>query len=148
MTTLDQLPQREPPTHEAGGEETNGHGAIGRSPMLEIANAMVRLYKGAFGRGPTKARAVLSSPDLIVVTLENSLTVEERNLARLGHHDRVRSSRLVLQRSLEHEFRSTIEGILGRRTRAFISGIDVHRDVAVELFTLDPEPDPTEASEP
>ena len=28
-----------------------------RSPMLEISNAMVGLYKEAFGRGPTKARA-------------------------------------------------------------------------------------------
>ena len=30
------------------------------SPMLEISNAVVRLYKEAFGRGPTKARR--SSP--------------------------------------------------------------------------------------
>ena len=106
--------------------------------MLEIANEMVRLHKAAFGRGPTKARAVLSGPDMIVITLENSLTVAERNLARLGHHDRIRESRLQLQRSLEKDFRSVVEGVLGRRTLAFISGIDVDRDVAMEVFTLEP----------
>ena len=36
-----------------------------RSPMLEISNAMVRLYKEAFGRGPTKARAQFAGPDAI-----------------------------------------------------------------------------------
>jgi uncharacterized protein YbcI len=96
------------------------------------------MHKSAFGRGPTKARAVLSGPDMIVITLENSLAVAERNLARLGHHDRIREGRLLLQRSLEKDFRSVVEGVLGRRTLAFISGIDVDRDVAVEFFTLEP----------
>jgi hypothetical protein len=56
----------------------------------------------------------------------------------LGHHDRIREGRLLLQRSLEKDFRSVGEGVLGRRTLAFISGIDVDRDVAVEFFTLEP----------
>jgi uncharacterized protein YbcI len=117
----------------AGGEEAS---AI-RSPMLELANAMVRLYKEAFGRGPTKARAMLAGPDTLVVVLENSLTVAERNLVLLGEHERLRTARLFLQYSLEHEFRSIVEDILGRRTLAFVSGVDTRRDVAVELFTLE-----------
>jgi uncharacterized protein YbcI len=111
-----------------------------RSPMLEIANAIVRLYKEAFGRGPTKARAMLAGPDTLVVILENSLTVAERNLSRLGEHERVREARLCFQHQLEHQFRSTVERILGRRTVAFVSGIDPRCDVAVELFTLEREP--------
>lgn len=109
--------------------------------MLEIANALVRIYKEAFGRGPTKARAQLAGSDTLVVILENSLTPAERNLARLGEHERLRESRLFFQHALEHEFRSSVESILGRRTRAFISGIDTRRDVSVELFTLEPETD-------
>ena len=114
------------------------NGQAGRSPMLEIANAMVRLYKEAFGRGPTKARAQLAGQDLLVVILENSLTVAERNMARLGEHERLRESRLFFQHALEHEFRSIVEEVLGRRTLAFVSGMDTRRDVSVELFTLEP----------
>ena len=64
-----------------------------RSPMLEISNAMVRLYKEAFGRGPTKARAQFAGPDTLIVILESSLTVAERNLVALGEHQRLRERR-------------------------------------------------------
>lgn len=118
-----------------------------RSPMLEIANAMVRLYKDAFGRGPTKARAQLAGHDMLVVVLENSLTVAEKNLVRLGEHERLREARLFFQHALEHEFRSIVEEVLGRRTLAFVSGMDTRRDVAVELFTLEPEAEPSPADD-
>ena len=109
-----------------------------RSPMLEISNAMVRLYKEAFGRGPTKARAQFASQDTLVVILENSLTVAERNLVALGEHQRVREARLFFQYALEDQFRGIVEEALGRRTVAFVSGIDTERDVAMEVFTLEP----------
>lgn len=132
----------EPPAHPAEPPGSkNEQAVVPRSPMLEIANAMVRIYKEAFGRGPTKARAQMAGPDTLVVILENSLTAAERNLARLGEHERLREARLFFQHALEDEFRSSVEELLGRRTRAFISGIDTQRDVSVELFTLEPEPD-------
>ncbi|MBV9193440.1 MAG: DUF2294 domain-containing protein [Solirubrobacterales bacterium] len=113
--------------------------ADGRSPMLELSNAMVRLYKDVFGRGPTKARAHFAGPDTLVIVLEDSMTVAERNLASLGEHQRLRDARMFFQYAVEREFRQTVEQILGRRTVAFISGIDTREDVAVELFTLEPE---------
>jgi uncharacterized protein YbcI len=120
-----------------------------RSPMLEISNAMVRLYKEAFGRGPTKARAQFAGQDMLVVVLESSLTVAERNLVAMGEHQRLREARLFFQYALEDQFREIVEQALGRRTLAFISGIDTARDVAVEVFTLEPAGDedaPTLAS--
>lgn len=117
-----------------------------RSPMLEISNAMVRLYKEAFGRGPTKARAQYAGPDLLVVILESSLTVAERNLVAMGEHQRLREARLFFQYALEDQFREIVEQALGRRTLAFVSGIDTARDVAIELFTLEPASDGTPAS--
>jgi uncharacterized protein YbcI len=107
--------------------------------MLELSNAMVRLYKELFGRGPTKARANFAGPDTLVVVLENSMTVAERNLAALGEHGRLRDARLFFQYAAEHEFRTTVERILGRRTVAFVSGMDTREDVAVEVFTLEPQ---------
>jgi uncharacterized protein YbcI len=124
----------------AGFDESHdGTSAItDRSPMLEISNAMVRLYKDAFGRGPTKARAQFAGPDTLVVMLESSLTVAERNLAAMGEHQRLREARLFFQYALEDQFRAIVEQALGRRTLAFVSGIDTQRDVAVEVFTLEP----------
>jgi uncharacterized protein YbcI len=108
------------------------------SPLLHISNAMVRLYKEAFGRGPTKARAQFAGPETLVVLLEDSMTVAERNMAGMGQHERLRDMRHFLQYTLEDEFRRVVEDALGRRTMAFISGFDTRRDVAVEVFTLEP----------
>ena len=115
--------------------------------MLEISNAMVRLYKEAFGRGPTKARAQFAGPDTLVIILENSLTVAERNLAAMGEHQRLREARLFFQYALEDQLREVVEQALGRRTVAFVSGIDTVRDVAMEVFTLEPTTDDEPATD-
>ena len=106
--------------------------------MLEISNAMVGLCKEAFGRGPTKARAQFAGADTLVVILEASLTVAERNLVAMGEHQRLREARLFFQYALEDQFRAIVEEALGRCTLAFVSGIDTSRDVAIEVFTLEP----------
>ena len=107
-------------------------------PLLGVCNAMVGVYKQAFGRGPTKARAHFAGPDLLVVLLEHTLTVGERNLVALGQHERLRELRLFTHYALEDELRSIVERALDRRTIAFMSGIDIRRDLSVELMTLEP----------
>ena len=108
------------------------------SPLLQISNAMVRLYKESFGRAPTKARAQFAGPDTLIVILEDSLTVAERNLAGIGEQARLRDTRLFIQNALEEQFRAVVEQVLGRQTIAFVSGIDIRHDVSVEVFTLGP----------
>jgi uncharacterized protein YbcI len=110
----------------------------GRSPLLEISNAMVALFKEAFGRGPTKARAQFAGHDTLLVILESSLTIAERNLVAMGEHRRLRETRLLISDALEDQLRAIVERALGRRTLAYASGIDTARDVTVELFTLEP----------
>jgi uncharacterized protein YbcI len=61
--------------------------------LQELTNAVVRLYKELFGRGPTKARTNYAGPDTLVATIENSLTPAERNMIELGDHQRVREIR-------------------------------------------------------
>jgi uncharacterized protein YbcI len=124
-------------TQTVDQDHQSGSAVTDRSPMLEISNAMVRLYKEAFGRGPTKARAHFAGQDTLIVILENSLTVAERNLVAMGEHQRLREARLFFQYALEDQFRAIVEQALGRRTVAFISGIDTTRDVAMEVFTLE-----------
>jgi uncharacterized protein YbcI len=106
--------------------------------MLRLANAMTGLYKELFGRGPTKVRAAFAGPDTVVVTLENTMTQAERNMVHLGDHQRLRDVRMFFQHSSEKELKRPVEEILGRRVRAFTSGIDTEQDVAVEVYLLEP----------
>src|SRR5215210_2785282 len=107
--------------------------------MVEISNAMVRIYKELFGRGPTKTRTSYAGPDLLVATLENSLTRIERTMAEAGEHERLRDLRMHFQYMAEDDFVGTVEGITGRNVRAFVSGVDTRRDVSSELFYLEPQ---------
>jgi uncharacterized protein YbcI len=141
MREQDPMRMHEELTGSVEQHEEHSAAVADRSPMLEISNAMVRLYKEAFGRGPTKARAQFAGPDTLVVMLESSLTVAERNLVAMGEHQRLREARLFFQYALEDQFRAIVEQALGRRTVAFISGIDTHRDVAMEVFTLESSDD-------
>jgi uncharacterized protein YbcI len=108
--------------------------------MVEISNAMVHLYKDLFGRGPTKARASYAGPDLLVATLENSLTRIERTMADAGEHERLRDLRMHFQYLGEDDFVGIVQQITGRKVRAFVSGMDTKHDVASELFYFEPEP--------
>ncbi len=108
------------------------------SRLVEIANAIVHLYKDAFGRGPTKARARFAGSDLLVVLLQDNLTVVERNLLARGEDARVSEQRLLLQLAFEDQKRSEVERILQRNIVASVSGIDPGRDLIAEIFTLEP----------
>jgi uncharacterized protein YbcI len=110
-----------------------------QSPVLaDISREMVRLYKEQFGRGPTKTRTNFAGSDIVIVTLEDSLTPAERRLAEMGEHQRLRDTRLYFQHATERQFRDVIERLLDRKVRAFISGIDTHKDVSSEIFYLEP----------
>jgi uncharacterized protein YbcI len=123
------------------GGPSSAADARSRSPLLQISNAMVRLYKEAFGRGPTKARAQFVGADMLVVVLEDSLTAMERNQLALDRHARLREARLDIQDAMEDKLRAAVEEVLGRRTVSVISGIDPRQDVSIELFTLEPASD-------
>ena len=111
-----------------------------QSVSMEISNTMVRLYKDLFGRGPTRARTHWSGPDLITVVLDDTLTPAERNLVKMGEHQRLRDLRLFFQYATVREFCEPVEQITGRKVRAFFSAIDTEADgMAIESFVLYPE---------
>jgi uncharacterized protein YbcI len=112
----------------------------GESASLAISNAMVRIYKEQFGRGPTKARTHWNSPNLITVTLEDTFTPTERNLVKGGEHQRLRDLRMYFQYASVGEFCDPIEQITGRKVHALISGLDTKADgLSVETFVLHDE---------
>jgi uncharacterized protein YbcI len=117
----------------------DGDGRGTDSKVLAISNAMVRLYKEQFGRGPTEARTYWAGHSLIVVALHDTLTPAERNLQRMGEHQRLRDVRMFFQYATVQDFCEPIERITGRRVRSFVSGMDTQTDMAIEAFELWPE---------
>jgi uncharacterized protein YbcI len=115
-----------------------GHSDRRGLELQELSNAMVRIYKESFGRGPTKVRTHYAGPDTLVATLENSLTPAERNMIALDEHQRVREIRLFFQHATERDFTDAVEQITGRKVRAFVSGTDTNQDVSSEVFYLEP----------
>jgi uncharacterized protein YbcI len=110
------------------------------SILQAISNEMVRLYKQQFGRGPTSARTYWTGQDALTVLLEDTLTPAERNLARMGEHQRLRDTRTFFQYATVREFCEPVERLTGRKVRSFISGIDTQVEgLALETFVLHPE---------
>ncbi|WP_026909412.1 Na-translocating system protein MpsC family protein [Patulibacter minatonensis] len=106
------------------------------SPLQAISNAMAQIYKAQFGRGPTKVKTFFAGPDAVVCVLEDTQTPAERRLVELGEHQRLRDVRSFYQHATEDAMRGPVEEATGRSVRAFVSGIDVRADAAVETFLL------------
>ena len=123
---------------QAGHEEPGTLEQRQGSQLSELSNAIVRLYKEQFGRGPTKTVTSYAGPNLLITTLENSLTPAERLMAEMGEHQRLRDSRMFFQYATRGEFISAVEQVTGRTVRAFVSGIDTEQDVSSEVFYLEP----------
>src|SRR4051794_24099686 len=111
----------------------------GENVLLEISNALVRMFKEQFGRGPQHARTFWAGPDCITAILEDTLTPVERRMVALGEHQRLRDTRLFFQVASIREFCEPVERLTGRKVRAFVSGTDTQVDgLSVETFVLHP----------
>jgi uncharacterized protein YbcI len=110
-----------------------------QSILAAISNEMVALYKHQFGRGPTRARTEWAGDNALLVLLEETLTPAERNLVKMGQHERLRETRMFFQYATVREFCEPVERLTGRKVRAFISGIDTEVDgLSTELYVLHP----------
>jgi uncharacterized protein YbcI len=125
MSNLRQVPQPDEPPARG-------------SLLAEISNAVVRATADYTGRGPTRARTVISG-DWVFVTLSDTLTKGERRLAENGRADFVRESRYAFQQVMRGDLIAEIERLTGRKVCAFMSDNHIDPDVAIEVFMLEPE---------
>jgi uncharacterized protein YbcI len=114
-------------------------GPSGRSPLGKVSNAMVRIYKEHFGRGPTRVRSAYAGPDVVVCILEDTLTTPELTLQEIGELRQLRELRMVFQYAFGDQFKGAVEEILERRVTSFVSGMDAQTGVASEVFVLEPK---------
>src|SRR3954469_6672438 len=102
----------------------------------EISNAIVRLVREHFGKGPTQAKTLLHD-DVVVTVLRGGFTQAEKTLYKAGRADVVHESRRAMQDVLEREMRAAVERLTGRRVAAFMSANHHEPDASVEVFLLE-----------
>ncbi len=121
---------------ENGSRDNTAAAERGRV-LADISNAIVRIHKQFYGKGPVKARAHLSQ-DVLTVILEGGFTRGEQTLQDHGHAQEVVRTRLAMQQSIEDEFRAAVETTLYRSVRSFMSANDPSNDLQAEIFVLHP----------
>ena len=114
------------------------HLSEGHATALQaVSNAMVRLHKEQFGRGPLHARSHYAGPDTLVCTLETALLPAERAMVEMGEHQRVRDTRTFLQVATADRFVSEVEAIVARKVRGFASAVDPATELVWEIFAFE-----------
>jgi len=114
----------------------SGESAEPRNHAQAISNAMTRMHREHYGRGPESARTVLGH-DHVICFLEGIYTPVERTLLESDAVEAVRQTRLAFQRAMKTRFVETVEEITGRNVRAFLSQVTFDPDIAVEIFVLE-----------
>jgi uncharacterized protein YbcI len=106
------------------------------SVAADVSNALVRLVREHFGKGPTQAKTLLHD-DVVVTVLRGGFTQAEKTLYKAGRADVVHESRRAMQDVLEREMRAAVERLTGRRVEAFMSANHHEPDASVEIFLLE-----------
>jgi uncharacterized protein YbcI len=105
-------------------------------PMLaEVTNAIVRLHRRHYGKGPTRSKSYLLD-DLLICVMQDVLTVVERTLVESGELTLVRETRLAFSDAMRDSFAAEVERIVGRRVLGFTSQVLVTQGAAIEMFVL------------
>ncbi len=110
--------------------------------LAELSNIIVRAYRDALGRGPTRARTHPANHDLLVCILQDTLTPAERQLLAVGRHEEVRTTRALLISSIEPHLREAVGQLAGRRVVGVVSGFNPWQDIASEAFLLEDDGGP------
>lgn len=101
-----------------------------------ISNAMARIKRDYYGRGPARARTYIFDR-LVFSVLDDVLTPAEQALKDAGRHGLVRRTRLAWEDVMTRTFTSTIEELTDAAVIGYHSQVVFDPDLAVEMFVLD-----------
>jgi uncharacterized protein YbcI len=107
---------------------------------VAISNGAVRILREYTGRGPTKARTIISR-DTVLILFAETLTKGEQKLVQIGAEDSVLRMRHRFQQAMGDELTSLVETQIEREVLAFMSANHLDPDLAAEVFVLKPLPE-------
>jgi uncharacterized protein YbcI len=122
--------------HDPVSPDHSTHGSDRGRMASAVSNAIVRLFAEYLGRGPTKARAIVTGTAIMVI-LEETLTKAERKLIESGMGSSVRETRRLLQDTMRDEMVAAVEDLTGRRVIGFLSDHQLDPDVSMESFVFE-----------
>jgi uncharacterized protein YbcI len=126
----DDLPGR-PRDHQVTGSRRH-EGRV----RAAIADAMVRLTREYWGKGPVRAKAFLED-QFVFAILEEPLTTVERTLVDGGEQALVRQLRQEFQEVANPAFAAEVEKATGRRVLTGHAQVVFDPDVVFEVFVLE-----------
>jgi uncharacterized protein YbcI len=109
------------------------------SVAADISRRAVQILREFTGRGPTKARTVMSK-DTVAIILADTLTKGERSLVSMGEEEHVLRTRRNYQELMRNDLVGLVEELSGQKVHAFFSDNHIEPDYAVEFFLLTPIP--------
>jgi uncharacterized protein YbcI len=106
--------------------------------LTSISNALVRLHKEHYGKGPTKTKTFIVD-DTVISVMQGGFTAVERTLIDSGREEAVREIRHAFQQAMQNRFTEVIEETLGRKVTAYLSQVHTDPEISVEVFMLEPD---------
>ena len=109
---------------------------IGREHRAAIGEAVMRLEREFYGRGPRSVRVSASDgePETVTVLSIDSLTTMDRTLASRNMIDAVLSHHRAVHAVTADDFCDEVEAIVGRRPSAYLAQVDPETGYAVRVF--------------
>ena len=101
---------------------------------------MVSLRKERTGRGPPKAHARIFDNCVICYSGE-WMTTAEKTLRDTGKEEVIEQMRRSIREALSEDAVQMVESATNRRVITYLTDYDIERNVIVDLFVFDPNPD-------
>jgi uncharacterized protein YbcI len=113
-------------------------GALAGGQLLaQISTTIVGILRDHYGRGPMKAKTYAIDDIVVCVMRGSGFTPLEQTIMDSGEPQRVIDMREDFQRVMAKRYRDAIEGLTGRKVRAFLSQAHVDPDITMEIFFMD-----------
>ena len=110
------------------------------SVRLAISNALVRIKKELYGKGPVKAKTYIND-NYVFAVFEGGLTRNEETLITAGQERLVRDYRLRFQEAISETITAVVEEATGRKVIGYYSQIVFDPERLFEIFVLDGPPE-------
>jgi uncharacterized protein YbcI len=112
---------------------------ISREERAAIGEAIVRLEREFYGRGPRSVRVSVSDgePDTITVLSIDSLTAMDRTLSDRNMQAAIVAHHQAIHEATAADFLDEVEKILDRRPTSYLSQVDPVDGYAVRVFIFD-----------
>ncbi len=112
---------------------------IDREQRAAIGEAVTRLERDFYGRGPSSVRVTASEGAPVVVTVLSldTLTTSDRTLVDRGAVYAVTAHHEALHAATSDDFRAEVATIVGRSPSAYFAQVDPHTGYAVRVFVFE-----------